>query len=1043
MNENDSATLPCFSPDGSQIAFTVTHDGNADVYTIPANGGRPHRLTYHPGDDLVLGWSRDGKQVLFTSDRNDRPYGQLFTVSREGGFPTQLPLPMGVEGSYSPDGTELAYVPLDYAFKIWKRYRGGRTSPIWIARLSDSSIVRVPRDNSNDFNPMWIDDRIFFLSDRNGPMSLLSYDTKTKAVRVELNNDGLDFKYASAASDAIVIEQVGAILLYDLKSHSAHKVNIRISADPADARPRNLNIADRINNADLSPNGSQAVFEARGELLTVSAENGGIRNITNTPGADERYPTWSPDGTKIAYFSDESGEYALYIRDKDGQGEPQKIDLGSPPSYFLFPTWSPDGKRISYVDKRLNLWYVDLEKGKRVKVFHDRFTGPQQILQAAWSPDSRWLAYTQQDVNHMRSIFLYSLEKDRSERVTDGMSDAFSPVFDRGGKYLYLLANANIGPRLDVSMLSIARPVTTSIYLVILRKDLPSPITPEAKKEEHEQPSSTNVGVSESIVAEHEATDTRDAVIVDFERIDQRIVALPIPPKNYSEIIAGKEGTVFLLERPPVEPEAVPFPTASTVYRFELRTQKSDKLTENILSLHVSANGKKLLYREPGGPQQTWVIATVPQSGNGISEPKMLNLNSMEARVEPVVEWKELYNETFRLVRDFFYDPGFHGLDLNATKQRYAGFLPGLASRKDLSYIFEDAMGELTVSHIFRFGVDEPQGKHVAVGLLGADYKIENDRYRFARIYDAGNWNPELYAPVSQPGLNIAQGDYLLAVNGRELHGSDNIYSFFEDLAGKLVRITVGPNPDGSTSREVGVVPIEDEDGLRQVAWVEGNRRKVDQLSHGELAYIYLPDTDSPGYDSFNRYFFAQAGKEGAVIDMRFNGGGSPPDYPLVYLQQSLMNYRTTRDGEDSTAPMSLIQGPKAMITNEYTLSGGEAMAWYFRQIKAGTLVGARTWGGVTGFFGPNTSLMDGTWMPVPSRGLWTPNEKWELENQGVAPDVEVEFDPKAVRQGHDPQLERSVEILLEKLRQDPIPVHKRPPYPNYHKTVVPAHPHF
>jgi tricorn protease len=1070
VNGNGAASRPVFSPDGSEIAFTATYDGNADVYVIPATGGTPRRLTYHPAQDLVIGWTRDGKQVLFTSARSSASrYTQLFSVSRQGGFPTELPLPIAAEGSYSPDGTELAYVPLNHAFEIWKRYRGGRTSPIWIAKLSDSSVTRIPRDNSNDFNPMWVGDKIYFLSDRNGPMSLLSYDTKSKQVSVALKNDGLDFKYASAGPDAIVIEQFGAIWLYDPKSGASHKVDIRIAGDLPELRPRFLNVANRINSADISPTGLRAVFEARGEILTVPAEKGDIRNLTNTPGADERYPAWSPDGTKIAYFSDESGEMTLHIKNQNGQGEPQKIDLGTPPSYFCFPAWSPDSKKIAYADKRLNLWYVDLEKKTPLKVFHDRFTGPQQIFRAAWSPDSKWLAYTQQEVSHMRAVFLHSLETGKSERVTDGMSDSFSPVFDRSGKYLYLLSSTDAGPTLDTSMLSLSRPVTSGVYIVVLRKDLPSPIAPESDEEGQAKPEATTTESAKPEGTQGEAQEKEKAkppapVRVDFEKIGQRILALPIPARNYESLTPGKDGVIFVLEGPQVDP--LGGPRRLTAHRFDLKTRKTDKLVENILALYVSANGEKLLYRVAGEPQpagntpppQTWVIAPVPPppspdgrsqagaggsgSGGGISGAKTLNLSAMEVRIEPQTEWKEIYHEAFRIERDFFYDGNFHGLDLAAAEKKYAAYLPGLASRAELNYIFEEAMGDLTVGHLFVNGGESPEVKRVPVGLLGADYRIENGRYRFSKIYDGENWNPQLHAPLTQPGVNVAEGEYFLAVNGREVRGSDEVYSFFEETAGKSVLLRVGPSPDGKGSREVTVVPVESEAGLRQLAWVEGNRRKVDQLSHGELAYIYLPDTASGGYTFFNRYFFPQAGKHGAVVDERFNGGGTNTDYILDYLRRTLMNYRTTRDGEDMTTPVSLITGPKAMIINEYAGSGGDAMPWHFRQAKIGVLVGKRTWGGLVGFFGPFEALMDGGVVTAPSRGFWTPNNKWEVENQGIAPDVEVELDPKAVRDGHDPQLEKTVEILLADLQKNPVPVYKKPPYPNYHDgRPVAAHP--
>jgi tricorn protease len=1064
---NGAASLPVFSPDGTEIAFTGTYDGNADVYVIPASGGTPRRLTYHPSPDLAVGWTRDGKQVLFASRRNSAlRYSRLFTVSRDGGFPSEVPLTIAAEGSYSPDGAQLAYVPLDHAFEIWKRYRGGQTSPVWIAKLSDSSVTPIPRDNSNDFNPMWVGDRVFFLSDRNGPVSLLSYDPKTKAVKVALKNDGLDFKSADAGPDSIVIEQFGAIWLYDLKSGVAHKVDIRISGDLPQLRPRFANVASRIVNADISPTGLRAVFEARGEILTVPAEKGDIRNLTNTPGADERYPSWSPDGTRIAYFSDESGQVALYIKSQNGQGEAQRIDLGNPPSYFYYPTWSPDNKKIAYADKRLNLWYVDLEKKTPVKVSHDRFTGEQQIYRAAWSPDSKWLVYTQQGLSHMRSIFLYSLDTGQSRHVTDGMSDSSSPVFDHSGKYLYLLSSTDAGPTMDSSMDSFSRPVTSSVYIVVLRKDLPSPLAPESDEEGQAKSETAKTENAKPDAAKTEGSEkdkpkSPEPVEVDFEKIEQRILALPVPPRNYTEIIPGKEGVLFCVEAPLVE--SLDGPSPITVSRFDLKTRKTEKLLENIRALHVSADGEKMLYRQADPPQppgntpapQTWVIAPVPpapspdkpgasSAANGpLPGAKTLNLSSMDVRVEPRTDWTEIYHEAFRIERDFFYDPGFHGVDLAATENKYSVYLPGLASRQDLNYIFEEAMGELSVGHLFVGGGDGPEVKRVPVGLLGADYKIENGRYRFAKIYDGENWNPQLHAPLTQPGVNVVEGEYLLSVNGRNVLGTDNIYSFFEGTAGKSVLLRVGPNPDGTGSRDVTVVPVDSEYGLRELEWVEGNRRKVDQLSNGKLAYIYLPDTASGGYRFFNRYFFAQAGKQGAVVDERFNGGGANTDYILDYLRRTLMNYRSTRDGEDMTTPVSLIFGPKAMIINEYAGSGGDAMPWHFRQAKIGVSVGKRTWGGLVGFHGPFESLMDGGVVTTPSRGFWTPNNKWEVENQGVAPDVEVELDPKLVREGHDPQLEKTVEILLLDLQKNPVPVHKKPPYPNYHTNASPpaAHP--
>jgi tricorn protease len=1035
-----TVSRPVFSPGGSEIAFTGEYNGNADVYTIPAQGGEPRRLTYHPAPDWVIGWTRDGRQVLFASNRDSHDtFSRLFTIAREGGFPAELPLPIAAEGSYSPDGSQLAYVPLDHAFEIWKRYRGGRTSPIWIAQLRDSSITKIPRDNSNDFNPIWVDHRIFFLSDRQGPITLFRYDTRTTSVTPVLKNDGFDFKYASAGPGAIAIEQFGALHLYDLKSGKDRRLDIRLGADLLEVRPHFLNVATRIVNADLSPTGKRAVFEARGEILTVPAEKGDIRNITNTPGVDERSPAWSPDGERIAYFSDESGEYALHIENQNGLGETQKIDLGTPGSFYFYPIWSPDGKKIAYADKRLNIWYVDLEKKTPVRVARDRFSGMEQAFGAAWSPDSKWLAYTHQELSHMRTVFLYSLETGESHRVTDGMSDSFSPVFDKSGKYLYLLGSTDDGPEMDGSMMSMNRPVSNSVYVTVLRKDLPSPLSPESDEEQGAKPEPAKSGTVER-------PKSPPVVKVDFERISQRILALPLPARHYLELLPGKDGTVFLLEGSPIE-ELRGFGGLS-VYRFDLKTRKADKLLDNVLAFVLSANGEKMLYRT-GGPRasvtapQSWFIAPVASgatpSGGGAAASaaaKPLNLSAMEVRIDPPAEWRQMYHEAFRLERDFFYDGDFHGLDLQATEKLYEPYLAGLASRGDLNYIFREAFGNLTVGHLYVVGGESPSVESVPVGLLGADYRIENGRYRFARIYDGENWNPQLRAPLTQPGVNVAEGEYLLAVNGREVTTGSNIYSFFEMTADKSVVLRVGPNPTEAGSREVTVVPVANELGLRKSAWIEDNRRKVEKLSHGKLAYIYLPDTGTGGYTAFNRYFFSQAGKQGAVVDERFNHGGINTDYILDYLRRTLMNFRTMRDGEDTTTPVSLIQGPKVMIINEYAGSGGDAMPWHFRQAHIGLLVGKRTWGGLVGFNGPSESLMDGGSVTTPSRGFWTPNNAWEIENHGVAPDVEVEFDPQAVREGHDLQLEKAVQLLLDELAKHPLPVYHKPPYPNYHQKV-------
>jgi tricorn protease len=1046
---------PSFSPDGRWIAFTGEYDGNPDVYIIPANGGVPRRLTYHPGNDRAVGWTPDSKQVLFVSGRDSASgrYARLFTIPLDGVYPTPLPLPMGYEGAYSPDGSHLAYVPLPRGFNAWKHYRGGMTTPIWISNLSDSGIEKLPRDNSNDFNPMWLGNKIYFLSDRNGPITLFAYDTVSKKVEQLVRNEGLDIKSASIGEDTIVYEQFGSLNLYDLKSGKAHKVNVTISADMLAVRPHFEKVGPLLANpgapisAGISPTGARAVFQVRGEIITVPAEKGDPRNLTNTTGVMERSPAWSPDGRWIAYFSDESGEYALHLRGQSGLGEVKKIDLGGH-AFFSSLTWSPDSKKIAYLDNHLGLWYVDIDKGTRVKIDTSSRPTPFNL---SWSPDSRWIAFIKPVQSWYGAAFIYSLEKNRSMQITDGMSDVAHTTFDKSGKYLYFTASTDIGPAVfGFDMTSYPHRPTRSVYLAVLRKDLPSPLAPESDEEKvQEDKKDGDKPADQGGEKKPDGTPAPGAtpagkkppepVRIDFDRIGQRILALPIPARNVVALRAGKPGTLYVIEFTPPTAPTPGVPPGATLNRFDLEKRKLDKVLDNIGAFDVSANGEKALYRQ--GPN--WFIAPtatlglpVPPSASGATPPgapNLLKTGEIEVYVDPRAEWQQMYREAFRIERDFFYDPNYHGLDLNATARKYAPYLESLAHRADLNYLFQEIFGDLTVGHLYVVGGDIPIPSRVPGGLLGCDYTIENGRYRFAKIYDGENWNPQLRAPLTQPGVNVQAGEYLLAVNGRNLTASDNVYAFFENTAGKQVVIKAGPNPDGSRSREATVVPVPNESGLRNLAWVEGNRRKVEELSHGKLAYVWLPDTAGGGYTFFNRYYFSQLDKDGAVIDERFNSGGQAADYVVDYLRKPLNSYWVLRDGEDFRQPFGTMPGPKVMIVNEYAGSGGDYLPYMFRRSQIGPLIGKRTWGGLVGI-GGTPQLLDGGSITAPNFGFYTPEGKWEIENHGVAPDLEVEMDPAAWRAGHDPQLEKAVEVLLKELREHPRPPQpQRPPFPNYH----------
>jgi len=1035
-----SETNPLFSPDGSEIAFTGEYDGNMDVFVIPAAGGVPRRLTWHPASDIALGWAPDGKRVLFTSGRNAYSrFSELYTVGLDGGLEEKLPLPMGFEAAFSPDGKRIAYVPLSRAFTAWKRYRGGRATPVWIANLADSVIEKVPRENSNDFNPIWVEDKVYFLSDRDGAVSLFAYDLMSKKVSRAVENSGLDLKSASAGPGAIVYEQFGSLNLYDLKTGKTARVPVTVNGDMPEVRERYKAVGDSLEIAGLSPNAARVVFEAHGEIVTVPAEKGDPRNLTNTAGVMERDPTWSPDGKTIAYFSDESGEYMLHLKPQSGAGETVRIALGDKPSFYFSPRWSPDSKKIAYNDAHLAVWYVDIAAKKPVLVDKDRYYGGTGGS-PSWSPDSKWLAYEKRLPNYMGAIFLYAVDTGKSMQVSDGMSDVLFPVFDAGGKYLYFTASTDSGQSLQPDIHSFSRPVTRSIYIAVLPKDEPSPLAPESDEEKGEEKKTEESKAGDKKPEEKKPAEAKAVTVkIDFDGILQRILAVPMPARNYVGLQVGKTGILLAIEASAALPGEAGAPGA-TVHRYDLKARRSDVVASGVGFFEIARNGEKYLYSQGG----RWFIASLqpmppvgapagPPPAPSASGPNALATDAIQVRVNPVDEWRQMYREAWRLEREFFYDPNAHGYDLAAAEKKYAPYLEHIVSRRDLNYLFAEMLGGIEVGHLGVGGGDLPEVKRVPAGLLGADYKVENGRYRFARIYNGENWNPQLRAPLTQPGINVAVGDYLLAVSGRKVSGRDNIYSFFENTAGKQVLLKVGPSPDGKGAREVMVVPVPNETALRNYAWIENNRRYVDNATGGRVAYVYMPDTSFGGYTNFNRYFFAQVGKDAVIIDERFNGGGALATDIIEFLQRKLLSLVATRDGEDEAQPQGAILGPKVMLINEFAGSGGDAMPYYFKAAGVGPLIGKTTWGGLVGRAG-GPALMDGGFVTAPSSGVWSPKDGWIAENVGITPDIEIEHDPALVRQGKDPQLDKAIEVVMSELAKNPLVKPKRPAFPDHYR---------
>ena len=1010
------ATDPVFSPDGTEIAFHSAHESFGDVYIVPAAGGSPRRVTWLPFPARPLAWTPDGRSVLVSSRG-------LLMVPREGGFAKALSLPTGGGAWFSPDARRVAYAVRRNRSDSWKGYRGGATSPMWIVDLEDLSIEKIPRDNSNDFAPMWVGNRIYFLSDRNGPATLFTYDLTTKRVTELVRNRGWDIQSASACRDAIVYVQGGFLYLYDLNTGRSRQLSVQISGDFPERVPRTVKLADYIESwAGLSPTGDRALLEARGEILTVPSQKGEIRNLTNTPGVREIFPVWSPDGKRIAHFSDESGEYALHVRNEDGTGAVKKIGLGSPPSFFFSPAWSPDSKKIAYSDMRLNLWYVEIDTGRLVRIdtdtYQERLWVRVELPPPSWSPDSRWLAYSKLLKNWSRSIFVYSLETGRTHQLTDGMVDVRFPQFDASGAYLFFASSTDSGLINGEATSGIGRTPSRTVHVVSLRKDMPSPLSQAGLNEER------RAALPQS------PSPSPQSVRIDLEDLEDRIVALPVPARNYTAAFAGKTGTLYLLESTTKDLSGAPagrMPSDDSLllHRFDLASGKVEKLAEGVRSFALSQDGERMLCRLGDG----WVIwsASNPiRPGEG-----KLDLEKLQVRTDPLAEWKQMFNEVWRLERDFFYDPAHHGLDLEAAKQKYRAFLEALATREQLNLLFGVMLSEFRVSHIGAGGGDtRAPGKRSAVGLLGADFELANDRYRLKRVLRRDPWDPSVWAPLVQAGISVKPGDYLLAVDGRELRAADDFYRLFDGKVNSPVTIRVSTDPTGADAREMKVVPFNayGDNSLRRFASIEENRLKVDRLTGGRAAYISLADTSGAGHSGFVRQLAAQQDKQAVILDLRETGGGRLGDSFVQGLSPLVLSFVRTREGEDIAIPLGTITGPKVMLVDESCFSGAEALAYFFRRAGLGLLVGTRTAGGLVGV-GAYLTLMDGGWLTAPQNAIFSPDGKWVAEGEGIAPDIEVEQDPALVRSGRDPQLEKAVEVVLEALRKNPPPGIKRPPY--------------
>jgi len=1007
---------PYFSPDGRWIAFTSNRSGIEAVYVVPAAGGTPTRLTWYPAAAEVCGWTPDGTRILYASSRETAPklYNRLWTVAAKGGPSTLVPAPFATRGAFATDGNRIVVDRVSRWDVEWRGYRGGQNTPLTILNLEDLSEIRLPNEHTTDTQPVWMGDTIFFLSDRDWITNVWSYSPGSGALKQVTHFKTTDVKWLTGNAGVLAFEHEGYLHVLDPATGEFRRLEIAVRGDFPWAETRWENVSSRVGSASLSPTGKRALVQARGEIFTVPVEHGDYRNLTRSSGAADRAPVWSPEGDQIAWFSDDGGKgYALLIASQDGLDEPRRIPIGESKMAWE-PVWSPDGAYIAFDDDDVRIRVVNVASEKIMTVDVGGTNIERGSLGLTWSPDSKWLAYAKTAPNNLHRIMVWSVEENETHTLSDPLADAFAPAWDRDGRHLYFLASTDLALASGWANTSAmeAEP-TYGAYVLNLRKEDATPFALRSDEEPgaNDTESEANEGKQESEKEGKKAGEAAEPepVRIDFEDLDSRTLALPMPVRPYVLTLSGPEGSVFIGEMQAHGGGLV-------LHKFTLEKREPQEFVRGVRQVSVSADGKKMLFRLGSA----WRVADTEEppgeTGNTLTMTLRMHLNRL-------AEWQQMFDEAWRYERDYFYDPNMHGRDWQAVRERYAPLMPFVRHRADLTYILDQMNGELSVGHSFVFGGDFPAVDTVRVGLLGADLAAEHGYWRIQRIYTAESWNPGLKAPLAQQGLEVREGDYLVGVNGVELTAEEDPYNLFDGTADHQTVIHVNENPRFEGAREATVLPIRSESALRQRAWVEDNRRRVEKLSHGRLAYVWVPNTGGPGVVSFNRYFFAQQDKEGAVIDERFNGGGLLDDYMVDLMTRKLRAAITneTPDGAPFRLPAGIL-GPKVLLINELSGSGGDFFPWVFRHQQIGPLVGTRTWGGLVKS-SVHYALVDGGALTAPDNAVFDPiNKQWIAENKGIPPDIEVHMDAVSVARERDPQLERAVQEALRLLERQGTP---------------------
>jgi tricorn protease len=1028
--------FPKFSPDGKWLAFTGDYSGTRQVFVISVDGGAPRQLTFYNDvgplpprggiDNRVLDWTPDGRNILFLphrvpwGDRMARPY----IIPVAGGMETPLAIPEAGGGMYSPDGTKIVYTPIEREFRTWKRYRGGRAQDVWTYDLVTNKAEQLTSEPYTDNQPMWIGDTIYFTSDRPdaggkeaGKLNLWAYDLKSKQQRKVTSHTDYDVLWPSSDRTQVVYESGGYLYRFDSATQKSERIPIRVSGDFRNTLPYFKNVRDNIEGYVLSPSGARALFVARGEVFSVPAKEGEIRNFTQTPGIRERDATWSPDGKSIAYLSDRTGEYEIYVRNADATGTERQVTKGASAWRFT-PQWSPDSAKLAFSDKDHAVRIVDVASGKITDVDRDDYG---DILDYRWSPDSKWLTYTKNNEAQFSSIYVYSLGDGRITRLTSGRTNDANPVFDPKGRYLYFTSNRDFNLTFSALEFNYVYTDPTRVYVGVLAADGPALFLPQSDEEKAAFPAptpapaeaagATTKPVDDKKGDEKKADDKKSVVVKIDPGFENRVRAIPGAPGTYGALSALANGVLYIKGTGDEQ----------SLKLYNIDDRKEDTVVESIRGYELSADGQKILISAPRN-----VYAIVAAKPGQKPADSLLKLDRMEMKIDPRAEWSEEFTDAWRILRDWFYDPNMHGNDWNAIREQYGQLVPYVAHRADLDYILGEVAGEMNSGHVYVGSPGDVNTPRVDNGLLGAEIVAESGYYRIVHIFPGENWQEAFRSPLTEPGVKAHEGDYILAVDGVSTKGVDNFYRLLENRADRVVTLTLNSKPDPAGARDEKIRPIKKETNLRYLDWVESRRAYVEKASNGRIGYMHLPNTGPEGNRELFKNFYPQVEKEALIIDDRYNGGGFIPDRMIELLDRPVLNYWSRRASKPTATPAYAHVGPKAMLINGYSSSGGDALPYYFRKRNLGTIIGTRTWGGLIGISG-NPSLMDGGNISAPQFRFLDTEGAWAVEGVGVSPDIEVVDRPDLVAAGHDPSLETAVKVLLDELAKHPV---KKPAIP-------------